>query len=412
MAFGIYVHVPYCLQRCSYCDFATYEQKSILPIADYFTVLHQEVDQRQAMIADRTIKSVYFGGGTPSLAPPSFIIALLDKFSKLGFTFAPNAEITIEINPATLDQDRLQQLIAGGVNRFSVGAQTFNDRLLKLAGRRHCANDTIKTLDLLRAQPTNYTLDLLFALPTQRLSDLVCDLEQITQIAPPHVSAYCLTVPNKHPMNAGRPREPVQLKMFALIEEYLARIGLQRYEISNFSRPGYESRHNLIYWQNESFWGIGLSAHSYLPSAPWGVRFWNPSEVGAYVKQIRDGQIRLSEDNSRPQSNYPEDQFEDLALHQALTDFCHMRLRTMRGLEKNALCSMFPSVAAEEVQYRLARMVERGWLETIDSSWRLSAEGLLVSNQVFLELTFLRDDLCTESGWTNSIPNPIPRPSS
>lgn len=386
MALAVYVHIPYCLQRCRYCDFATFEWSEILPPERYVDQVLSEIRLRRKFWPQVEIRTLYFGGGTPSLIAPELIVAIKEELANCGFRFLPDAELTLEINPATLDEAKLETYMAAGFNRFSVGAQTFNERLLKLCGRKHNAADTHATLNLLHRFDLNYSFDLLFALPSQSLSELDQDLDLVCEYAPPHLSAYCLTVPEGHPMSRGRAPEAEQVAMFARIEERLPSAGLKQYEISNFARPGFESRHNSVYWSDHSYWGIGLSSHSYMREhGPFGLRFWNPKSLASYEKQSQlhaESFLEL----------LPSEQYEALHRHEALTDFCHMHLRTLSGLPEDALHSRFGAAWTKAVQTRLAPLVVRGWVERQNGAWKLSPQGLLISNKVFEELTFLADD--------------------
>jgi oxygen-independent coproporphyrinogen-3 oxidase len=394
MSFGIYVHVPYCLQRCTYCDFATYEQSQIMPPEQYFSLVHEELRQKSALLSPRKLDTVYFGGGTPSLVPAQNIVAVLSLLTSHGFGLDRSTEITIEINPATIDPRKMEIYLKAGVNRFSVGAQTFDDALLKSVHREHNAAQTRETLQLLKSYGVNFSLDLLFALPGQNLQILKNDLSQILEINPPHISPYCLTVPEGHVLSRGRPLEDEQLEMFEIIRSELVGAGYQRYEISNFAKPGFESRHNSLYWSDDDYWGIGLGAHSYLRQDPWGLRFWNPNSIGVYEQQIK---ARESTFLPSIELGLATSQFERLERHQALTDFCHISLRRSQGLSKHGLTKKFGPEIARHLEGPLAHLVEQGLLQTPlkkqDPIWVLSEQGLLLSNQVFGQLTFLKGEL-------------------
>jgi len=383
MPLSVYVHIPYCLQRCRYCDFTTFEFSEIRPPEQYVKSVLEEIRNRRHLWPQTEIKTLYFGGGTPSLISPELIVAIKDELANSGFTFQPGAELTLEINPATMDAGKLRFYLDAGFNRFSVGAQTFNDRLLKSCGRKHSAADTHSTLKLLREARVNYSFDLLFALPGQSLSEVEEDLAIVADYSPPHLSAYCLTVPEGHPMATGRAPEAEQVAMFDAIERRLKAAGLEKYEISNFAKPGFESRHNCVYWNDESYWGLGLSSHSYNRAAgPHGLRFWNPKSLAVYGEQCARGGTSF-------ESLLPGDQWEKLQLHEAMTDFCHMHLRTMAGLPEDALQNKFPVPALSAIQPRLEKLRERGWLDVHDNHWRLTSESQLISNKVFEELCFL-----------------------
>ncbi len=388
MAFGIYIHIPYCLQICPYCDFSKYEWGKIMPPEQYVQLLEREIESRSPAVGPREVDTIYFGGGTPSLFKPPLILAILTALAKNGFKKTRDCEVTLEINPATVSGLELGSYLDAGVNRFSVGAQTFNDRLLKLAGRKHNAADTIQTLTLLKKEKVNYSFDILFALPTQRLTDLVDDLKRALDFEPHHVSPYCLTVPEGHPMSKARAPENEQIEMFHLLEEGLEQAGIMRYEISNFAKPGMESKHNLIYWTDQEYWGLGLSAHSYLHQGSWGTRFWNPPRMPEYEKQIFQ-----QHPNNEIKSFLTDDQFEQLERHQAMTDFCHTALRIETGLSLAALRLKFGDSHAAAVEARLELLAQKQLVFKNGERAVLTQNGRMLSNQVFAELTFLRDEL-------------------
>jgi oxygen-independent coproporphyrinogen-3 oxidase len=386
MALSIYIHIPYCLQRCRYCDFTTFEQSQILPPEQYTEMVKQEIRTRHVDLPDYTVSTIYFGGGTPSLIPAPLIVAILQEIANVGFSWTSQAEITLEINPATIDEKKLDLYLQHGINRFSVGAQTFSDPLLQLCGRKHSAADTRQTLRLFKDLRLNYSFDLLFALPGQTLEHVAADLTETLAFSPSHLSAYCLTVPDGHPMSLGRAPEDEQVAMFELIEQNLASAGILKYEISNFARPGFESRHNQAYWTNQDYWGLGLSSHSYLHKPNWGRRFWNAKSFEQY-----ESQLSLAIDD------LPTEQIEHLEEHEALTDFFHISLRTRAGLKFKEFETKF-SQRQDLLQPRIARLLARNWLEPTTQGVRLTKAGELVSNQVFAELTFLGPDLAPNRG--------------
>lgn len=391
MAFGVYIHIPYCRKICPYCDFTKYAMNKIMPPERYVDLLKREIRERAVDVPERELDTLYFGGGTPSLFEPDLILSILDELAKAGFRWSNATEMTIEIDPATVDQTRLDRYLGLGMNRFSVGAQSFNSRLLNVAGRQHSAQDTVNLLSLLKRNKVNYSFDLLFALPSQTIAELHEDLAKALEFDPPHVSAYCLTVPEGHPMSKGRAPDEEQVEMFNLVETELARAGVLRYEISNFARPGAESRHNMLYWSDQGYWGIGTGAHSYFPqAAPWGLRFWNAPSINLYEREISSGAER---ENWRFLQDLPLGQREILAKHQSLTDFCHTSLRVMRGLERNALRLKFGAAVEATVAAIFEQLVEQRLVLPTANGWRLSERGAVMSNSVFEKLTFLDHEL-------------------
>jgi oxygen-independent coproporphyrinogen-3 oxidase len=390
-AFGIYIHIPYCIQRCLYCDFATYEKSQIFPPEEYIQLLIEEMRQKAKYYEPQEVDTIYFGGGTPSLIEPELLAKAINELENLGFKPKASAELTIEINPATVTAEKMKSYREMGINRYSVGAQTFKDTLLKKLGREHNAQQTRETLNLLRSHSQNFNFDILFALPHQSLDDLRDDLQQALQQGAQHISPYCLTIPKGHILQPGRAPDEEQVEMFAAIKSELVKKGYQQYEISNFALPGFESRHNLLYWTDKEYWGLGLSAHSYSKSSPWGTRYWNPSAIGEYKKQIleHNGKVYLS-----PDAHLPESQFELLEKYQSLTDFCHTSLRLMAGLSLSDVQEKYGASAKEKVEIRLASLMQRKLVETADNQqWKLTNNGLLLSNLVFEKMTFLRADL-------------------
>jgi oxygen-independent coproporphyrinogen-3 oxidase len=408
LAFGLYVHIPYCLQLCPYCDFTKYQWGKSLGPEAYTELVKKELrDRAYGALRNSDLKDVstlYFGGGTPSLLEPSLILSLIEEVANVGFRLGggPNAgpEISIEIDPATVDEARLDAYLAMGITRFSVGAQTFNDRLLKIAGRKHTSKDTIELLSLLKRRRVNYSFDLLFSLPSQTLAELGEDVKRALEFDPSHLSAYNLTVPEGHKLNIGRAPEGEQIEMFDLIERELARGGLLRYEISNFAKPGLESKHNSLYWQDQPYWGVGISSHSYLPAsvltaeerakAPDGVRFWNRRSMKEYEKEMMAGPKSTRWSHVFDQ---PEDQREILRKHQAMTDFLHTSLRPLSGLSENALRLKFSPALVEKALQRLREAEKSGWAQKTPNGWALTREGRLVANLAFEKLTFLEGEL-------------------
>ena len=386
MAFGIYVHIPYCKQICTYCDFAKYEHTKIMPPTEYVKLIKKEISDRALAVGPREVDTLYFGGGTPSLFDPSLIVAIKDHLANEGFGTRKSTEISIEIDPGTADQKKIEGYLEGGLTRFSVGAQTFHDHLLKGAGRKHSPADTLEMLTILKKLKVNYSFDLLFGLPKQSLDDVRTDVHQALEYNPSHLSAYCLTVPEKHPMNIGRAPDEDQVEMFDVIEDGLRTAGILRYEISNFAKPGAESKHNMLYWTDEEYWGVGVSSHSFLKRGEFGTRFWNPPSLNAHVKQVTSGEIKL-----------PGEQVEELALNQALTDFCHTSLRLTRGMGENALRLKFGNNVAEKVISLLGEIEKSQHLEKVASSgenfWRITPAGRVLANVVFEKLTFLKGDV-------------------
>jgi oxygen-independent coproporphyrinogen-3 oxidase len=387
MALGVYIHVPYCLQKCHYCDFTTFALDHEVSMQQYTQVLLQEIRNRANDITDKSVCSLYFGGGTPSLLPAQDILTIRNALANAGFQIDPDAEITIEINPGTITEDKLALYLETGINRFSVGVQTFNEKFLAAAGREHSATDSRNTLKFLARNRLHYSFDLLFGLPHQTIEDLNCDLQELLHFSPDHVSLYNLTVPERHFMNRHRAPEETQVEMFALIDRRLSEAGIFRYELSNFSLPGKEARHNQLYWTDQSYWGLGVSAHSYLNTeGTYGTRFWNPAYHKHYLAQAAKNKPRFWED-------FPPTQREVLQAHEALTDFCHTQLRLVSGLNYEKFTKKFGSDMLPILKNKAAAPLQAELLTKTANGFAISPLGRPLANKIFLNFTFMPDDL-------------------
>ncbi len=399
MKFGLYIHIPHCLQQCSYCDFATIQNNDKDHILKYVQLLKQEFLAYRPTIPFTKIDSIYFGGGTPSLVPNYLLVSLLKLLQDNGFIFSPNIEITLEINPGTVLSQEIDLLKTAGFNRFSVGVQTFDEELLKQTKRKHSVQNSHETLSYLKEHGTLFSADILFGLPRQNLSMLEADLEHFLSYNPSHMSAYNLTIPENHFLMKGRASDQEQIEMFQLIEEKLKLSGLQRYELSNYALKNQESKHNQIYWKDHAYWGLGMSAHSYFPKETpihlipqensWGLRFSNPVTFPQYEKWLSS----LKAEPQTISSLRPNSLIENLTLHECLTDYCHTSLRMNTGLRDDSLEKKFSKPAFLETKRRLKKLVEQGLVSAEAKNWSLSSQGKNLSNQVFEELTFFRNDL-------------------
>jgi len=271
--FGIYVHIPFCLQHCHYCDFATVTRNDHNEKETYVNYLGKEIQFHSKFVSHRGLSSLYFGGGTPSLLSPKMFEKIFFYLEKAGFIITPQTEVTMEINPGTLSKEQIGDLVDLGFNRFSLGVQSFNDDFLKSCGRRHSSSETRSTLEHLKYKDVLINMDFLFLLPKQNLKNLQEDLKEFLEWNPQHISPYGLDVPSHHSLAKIQPSEPIQTRMYKFLWGELEDNGFQQYEISNFCRNNYKSVHNRLYWNDFSYWGIGLGAHSYFNNDSWGYRF-------------------------------------------------------------------------------------------------------------------------------------------
>lgn len=372
---GLYVHLPFCRQKCFYCDFPSYAGQEGR-MAVYVEALLGELAREGAPLraAWGPPRTVYLGGGTPTALPPALMERLLAGLREF-LAAAPDAlEFTCECNPGTVDAAYLSLLRAGGVNRLSLGVQTFDDALLRRIGRIHTAAQARAAVRQARAAGfRNLSLDLMYGLPGQTLAGLEMSVQQALALAPQHISIYGLQVEEgtafARAQAAGRlalPSDEESEAMYDYMTTALPAAGYARYEISNFARPGFESRHNLGYWQDVPYLGVGAAAHSYLD----GQRYENPRGIEEYLAALREsGRARREE--------------EPLTRATSMEEFAFLALRTARGIDRARFAARFGCELASVYADAIARMRARGFLEEDAQGVRLTPLGMKYGNWVF-----------------------------
>ena len=374
---GLYLHVPFCLQKCPYCSF--YSLSGRLDLNTRFTAAVNRQMERFAArreTQEQPLATIFFGGGTPSMLPPTILIDLLQAC--LGrFPYADELEISIEVNPATIDQEGLQLLRRGGFNRLSIGVQSFNNQELKRIGRAHSANEAIQTVCMARqAGFTNISLDLMYGLPGQDEQSWQANLNQALALEPDHLSLYELTIEEDTPfarqLDTGTLQLPDEEKVLAMMEttrRLTSGGGLSRYEISNYARPGFECRHNINYWQNGSYIGLGPGAVSRLGPT----RFTAIADVERFCERMEQNQeIRQEEETLDKETRFRETVI--------------MGLRMTKGISIDALKQRFGIDPAVYYGTTLDRLMAQELVE-IQQGWlRLTEPGLLLANTVMAEL--------------------------
>jgi len=376
--FSLYIHIPYCAVKCPYCDFNVRVARTI-PEREYTDALKRELEYYAALDGwrGRELKSLFFGGGTPSLFSPEVIGAIVDHAARL-FPFTADIEITLEANPE--NRGHFNGYRAAGVNRLSLGAQSFRPDLLRTLGRLHSADDTRAALKITREAFDNFSLDLIYAVPGESLADLRDDLTAALEFAPPHLSAYSLTIEEKtefaYRLKTGKMRllaEAEEIAMAETIERTLASAGLHRYEISNYARPGRESRHNSAYWEGGDYLGIGAGAHSYL----------RLDEDGLFGRRWREEKNPLRYMDRVAREGTAAMEMENLDAAKAAAEFMFMGLRTTRGVSTGDFFRRFGREAAE-VYPKIGAWVEAGLMEAENGRLRLGRRGLMVADEIFL----------------------------
>lgn len=382
MSRGLYVHIPFCIRKCYYCDFNSFRLRG--PERDHFLdLLEQEADRWAARLEAAggvpVLDTLYVGGGTPTTLEAGQLARLFGALRQ-RFPLAPQAEITVEANPGTLTLEKLAALREAGVNRLSLGAQVFDDGLLRRLGREHDAAAIETSVALAReAGIPSLNLDLIFALPGQDLRGWRATLQRALALEPDHLSCYSLIIEEGTPFyrwhqmgRLPRPDEEEELAMYQAAIEAAEGAGLAQYEISNFARPGHQSRHNLIYWRNQPYLGLGPGAHSW-----WeGVRRANLGPLPAYEAALQAGRLPL--EREEPISR---------ALEMDETMFLGLRL-TREGVDRAAFRARFGTEPEAVHGLAIDRLVRLGLLEADAHRIRLTRQGVPVANQVFL--AFLR----------------------
>lgn len=283
--FGIYVHIPFCRKKCKYCDFISFacnEDK----MKKYFEVLIKEIKSKK-FCTNKEITTIYIGGGTPSIPDSKYIVKTIETI-KNNFKISENCEITIEVNPGTITKEKLIDYKNSGVNRISIGLQSTNDRILNLIGRIHNYEEFLNTYNLVKEVGyNNVNVDLMLGIPTQTENDLIDSLEKVINLKPNHISIYSLIVEENTEMQRlidngelKLPEEDLERKMYWETKRILEKNGFKQYEISNFAKKGFESKHNLDCWNQEEYLGFGISAHSYFERK----RFSNTNVLEEYIE--------------------------------------------------------------------------------------------------------------------------------
>ncbi len=391
---GLYVHIPFCETKCPYCDFNTYSGIEGL-IPSYMAALRAEAARWGDLLGRPSVRTVFFGGGTPSYVPAAEMAALIAAYQS-AFDVLPDAEVTLEANPGDVTAEKLASWLKSGVNRLSMGVQSFDDGLLKMLGRRHSARQAEEAYRLARtAGFTNMSLDLMFGLPQQSLAQWQASVERVVGLGPEHLSLYGLQLEHGTPLEAdvrtGRLPEPDQdlaADMYQFAVEHLAAVGYRGYEISNWAKPGFESRHNLLYWRCESYLGLGPGAHSSL----FGLRFADMKSPRGYVAAVKG--MAGARSNSGPRTagqeavfemkaHGPVEFIEETTEPMARAEFMMMGLRLDEGVTEPDFRARFGAGLHESFAGVISGLAGDGLLESDPQGIRLTPRGRLLGNEAF-----------------------------
>jgi oxygen-independent coproporphyrinogen-3 oxidase len=366
---GIYIHIPFCRQACHYCDFHFSTNRKIE--LEMITAIEKELELRKDYIHNEHITTIYFGGGTPSLLANDSLNRILNKVNSL-FKMATLPEISLEANPDDLTADKLLFLKSIGINRLSVGIQTFNDALLRYLNRAHNRSQAVASVALAReAGFTNISVDLIYAIPGQHADLWKSDIDNALELNPEHISGYCLTIEDKTAfgnwLKAGKlepvPDESAAAYLYMLMDT-LAKHGYEQYEISNFAKQGYRSRHNSSYWRQEYYLGVGPGAHSYSGSS----RQANISNNYLYVKAIMEGRIPA--------------QTEQLSREEKINEYILTTLRTAWGTDTAMLKANFGYDLLSRNRDLLNNLVANGFVTLTHGVIHLTQSGKLFADKI------------------------------
>ncbi len=368
---GIYVHIPFCKKKCIYCDFYSVKDVPSL-VEEYVQALKKEYAMRKCELSGAAVRSVYFGGGTPSVLPVSMLRDVLSGMDDI----ADDAEMTVEVNPDDVDTFYAEALRAIGINRVSIGVQSFSDSELAFLNRRHDAKQAIQAVDVLRkAGFENISIDLIYGIPCQSLESWRRTLNVAVDIAPPHLSTYCLTYEEGTRLTRMRDRgefavcdDDLCVAQFELLAEVLSQNGYEQYEISNFAKRGRESVHNSAYWDFTPYLGLGASAHSFDGT----VRRSNPANIRQYLHDISMGNISAIAERE--------------TLDQLYNEWIMTRLRTKRGMDLAELEGRFGGEKRKYAAAQIARHVDNGCVIAEGCTLRLTRKGIMVSDMIFRDL--------------------------
>ena len=361
-----YVHIPFCTQICYYCDFSKVFIKN-QPVDSYLEHLLQEFHSYDI----QKLRTLYIGGGTPTALSAPQLETLLDGLTK-NLDLSVLEELTIEANPGDLDADKIAVLKNSAVNRVSLGVQTFDDKMLKKIGRSHLEKDIYENIDRLKlAGFDNISIDLIYALPGQTMDQVKDNVEKAITLDIPHMSLYSLILENHtvfmNRMRRGKlplPKEELEAEMFEYIIEELERSGFEHYEISNFSKPGFESRHNLMYWDNAEYYGIGAGASGYVN----GVRYKNHGPIRHYLSAVEAGNARVTEEHLSQREQMEEEMF--------------LGLRKKSGVSITRFEEKF-GASFEDLYGQVVRnLCHQGLLQVEGQQIRMTKKGLFLGDTV------------------------------
>lgn len=371
---GLYIHIPFCVRKCRYCDFVSWPGMESL-WEPYVHAVIRELEQKSQMVSRRHAMSVFIGGGTPSLLPPGAVVRIMDAVRK-HYHLRPDAEITIEANPGTLDQDRIRAYLEAGINRLSIGLQAWQDHLLEYLGRVHTARQFDESVFMAQNHGfSNINADIIFGIPFQTMEEWLETITRVLYHQIPHVSCYSLTVEENTDFGRMRragswrdPDEELERSMYHRAVEVIEKAGSKQYEISNLAKPHQRCRHNMNYWLRGEYLGFGTAAHSFCNNE----RFANTADLDLYMESIERGSSALSECYT-------------ISNDEALSESMILGLRLTEGIDLDHLSSIHQTDVRKKYREKLEHLAERELVELEGPVVRLTKRGMDFANQVFVE---------------------------
>ncbi len=359
MANNVYIHIPFCKSKCKYCSFVSFPCIELKE--NYIKALEKEITNSYK---NEPLKTLYFGGGTPSLLTPNEISKIISKFN-----INQNTEVTLELNPETVDTKYFKAIKKTGINRLSFGCQTFDDKILKAIGRIHSSKDVENRIyDAKSTGFTNISLDLIYGLPTQTIDSFEKDLKKTIALDINHISLYGLKIEQncyfyQHPPK-NLPDEDTQADMYLKAIEILSGHNFEHYEISNFAKKGFESKHNLNYWDNNSYYGFGVAAHGYTNQE----RYYNTSNIQEYIKN--------------PLNNKT---LHKLSVQEQLEEEIFLGFRKIEGINVEKINKKFYIDFREKYAQIIKKYIDYKYLKETNTGFTLTTEGILISNLILSE---------------------------
>ena len=393
---SLYIHIPFCAVKCKYCDFLSYDGESYGTMLRYVDCLCQEIKLYAPIADEYIVRSIFIGGGTPSLLDESLIVNIM-AFIKKTFTLEKNVEITIEANPGTLRHQKLNGYKQAGINRISIGLQSADDSMLKRLGRLHNYDQFVASYKAARrAGFDNINIDVMSGLPGQSIHSYVDTLSKVIEYGPEHISAYSLSIEEGTPFANDPsildtlPPEMIERRMYEITKKLLSVNGYERYEISNYAKPGYECRHNMVYWTGGEYVGFGLGASSYFQ----GKRFSNLRDIFKYLNLMEDLSDRFVEtDNLETLYNETtrilRENVTPIYIDSRMEEFMFLGLRMMCGVSREDFAERFKKDIYEVYAPVLNKYIDEGYMATDGDRIYLTDMGIDVSNVILAD--FLLD---------------------